>query len=79
MVALIIALNILLCKFIAACIQIDTNVTDLMAVTIIVAKDKIVKTTKQVFREIDNCTNINSTGESLVGNVLLKLVVFSTS
>lgn len=51
-VALVIALNILLCKFIDALIQTDTNVADLIRVANIIENVKIAKTMTHVGREI---------------------------
>jgi len=57
-VALVIALNILLCKFIEACIQTDTNVAYLITVAIIIKKVKTIKTLIQFFREVDHQLNV---------------------
>lgn len=57
-VALVIALNILLCKFIEALIQIETHVIDLMKVATISNKVNTAKTIKQVCRVIDHHTNV---------------------
>jgi len=51
-VALVIALNILLCKIIDAFIQTDTNVADLMSVANIMENVNIAKTITQICREI---------------------------
>lgn len=69
-VALVIALNILLCKFVEALIQTDTNVVDLMTVETIVEMVKTPKTIIQVFREIVH-PNILSSESSVIVDVLL--------
>jgi len=56
-VALVIALNILLCKFIDALIQTDTNVADLTRVANIIENVKTAKTMIQVCREIVHHNN----------------------
>jgi len=56
-VALVIALNILLCKFIEALIQTDTNVADLIRVDNIIENVKTAKTMIQVCREIVHHNN----------------------
>lgn len=56
-VALVIALNILLCKFIEALIQTDTNVADLTRVANIIENVKTAKTMIQVCREIVHHNN----------------------
>jgi hypothetical protein len=53
-VALVIALNILLCRFIEDFIQTDTNTTNLMRVATMIMKVKIPKTVKQVCLETDH-------------------------
>lgn len=67
-VALVIALNILLCKFIEALIQIETHMIDLMKVAIISNKVSTAKTVKQVCRVIDHHTNV--VDELLLVNVM---------
>jgi len=57
-VALVIALNILLCKFIEALIQTDTNVADLIRVANIIVNVKTAKTMIQVCREIVHHNNL---------------------
>lgn len=57
-VALVIAVNILLCKFIDALIQIETHVIDLMKVAIMSNKVSTAKTVKQVCRLIDHHINV---------------------
>jgi len=57
-VALVIALNILLCNIVEDFIQTDTNVIDLIIMAAIINKVKIIKTTKHVFREIDHHNNV---------------------
>lgn len=52
--ALVIALNILLCKFIDAFIQTVTNVADLIRVANIIENVKTAKTIIQVCRDIVN-------------------------
>lgn len=54
MVALVIALNILLCKLMEALIKTDTNVADLISVATIIEKVKVAKTITQVCRVIFN-------------------------
>jgi len=56
-VALVIALNMLLCKVIEDFIQTDTNVMDLMIIPTIIIKVKTPKTMKHVSREIDHHNN----------------------
>lgn len=60
MVALIILLNILLCKFVEAVVVIDTNVMDLIAVVMITITVRPIKTLTQVCREIDIPINESS-------------------
>lgn len=60
MVALIIPLNILLCKFVEAVVVIDTNVMDLIAVVMITITVRPIKTLTQVCREIDIPINESS-------------------
>jgi len=57
-VALVIALNILLCRFIDALIQTDTNVADLTRVANIIENVKTAKTMTQVCREIVHHNNL---------------------
>lgn len=57
-VALVIALNMLLCKVIEDFIQTDTNVMDLMIIPKIMNKIKTPKTIKHVSREIDHHNNV---------------------
>jgi len=57
-VALVMALNILLCKIIDAFIQTDTNVADLMSVANIMENVNIAKTMTQICREIVHQNNI---------------------
>lgn len=57
-VARVIALNILLCKFIDALIQTDTNVADRIRVASIMANVKTAKTMIQVCREIDHHSSL---------------------
>lgn len=64
------ALNILLCKFMEACIQTDTNIADLMRVASIIENVKTAKTMIHVCREIDHHNNVSDTS-SLVVAVLL--------
>lgn len=54
MVALVIALNILLCKLMEALIKTDTNVADLISVATIIEKVKVAKTITQDCRVIFN-------------------------
>lgn len=60
MVPLIIPLNILLCKFIEAVEETNTNVTDLITVVITTMTVRPVKTLTQVCREIDIPINESS-------------------
>lgn len=64
------ALNILLCKFMDAFIQTDTNIADLMRVASIIENVKIAKTITHVCREIDHHNNVSDTS-SPVAAVLL--------
>lgn len=57
-VALVIALNILLCKVIEHCIETDTNVKDLMKVNAIAINVKTANIRKQASLEIDHHINI---------------------
>jgi len=53
------ALNILLCRFIDALIQTDTNVADLIRVDNIIENVKTAKTMTQVCREIVHHNNLS--------------------
>jgi len=59
-VALVNALNILLCKVIEAFMQTDTNKTDLITAVIIIITIVAVKTLIQVCLEIDHHINLLS-------------------
>jgi hypothetical protein len=79
-VALVIALNILLCRFIDALIQTDTNVADLTRVANIIENVKTAKTMTQVCREIvhhNNLLDITSVVDIVV--LLLSLDVNKSS
>ncbi|KAE9538066.1 hypothetical protein AGLY_006038 [Aphis glycines] len=66
-VALIKALNILLCKVIEAFMWTDTNNTDLIAAIIIIIKVRVAKTVMHVCLEIDHHSNVfNSFSETAV-------------
>jgi hypothetical protein len=81
MVALVIALNILLCKFIDAFIQTDTNVADLIRVANIIENVKTAKTMIHVCLEIVHPNKILDTSSvvevllSVDVNVLLSIFV----
>lgn len=70
-VALVIALNILLCKFIEACIQTDTNVAYLITVATIIKRVKTIKTLIQFCREVDH--QLNAFNEFSVANTRGKI------
>jgi len=57
-VALVTALNILLCNVIEDFIQTDTNIMDLMIIAAIINRVKKQKPIKQVSREIDHHNNV---------------------
>lgn len=59
-VALVMAVNILLCNIIEDSIQTDTNEMDLMIIATIIIKVKTIKTIKHVSREIDHHNNFGS-------------------
>lgn len=67
-VALVTAPNILLCKFVEAFVQIDTNVADLIKVAIIIEKVKIANTITQLCRGIDHDASVknDSTGTNVL-------------
>jgi len=70
-VALVNALNILLCKVIEAFMQTDTNNTDLIAAMIIIIKVVAAKTLMQVCLEIDHHKNVfNALSETDVGTFI---------
>lgn len=71
--ALVIELNIALCKFIDAFIQTDTNVADLTSVANIIENVKTAKTIIQVSRVIDNPKIVSVVAP--VVDVLLSVVV----
>jgi hypothetical protein len=72
-VALVITLNILLCKFKDAFIQTNTNIVDLMRVANIIINVITAKTMKQAFLEIVHQSNVSDI--SLVVNVLFSAAV----
>lgn len=72
--ALVIALNILLCNVTEDRTYTDTNVTDLITVAIIIIKVNTANTIKQVCREIDHHNN-----ESSEFDVLLLLCTLFTT
>lgn len=66
------ALNILLCKFMEACIQTDTNIADLIRVASIIENVKTAKTMIHVCREIDHHNNVSDTSLSVVAVLLFE-------
>lgn len=80
-VALVMALNILLCRFMDALMQTDTKVADLIKVASIMANVKTAKTTTQVCRDIDHHNSVGvstlvvDVPWSTVGNVPLSTIV----
>lgn len=66
------ALNILLCKFMDAFIQTDTNIADLMTVDSIIENVKTAKTMIHVCREIDHHKNVSDSSSSVVAVLLFE-------
>lgn len=75
-------MNILLCKFIDALIQTDTNVADRTRVANIIENVRTAKTMTQVCREIDHHSNlldILSSDDVLLSGVINNVLLFKFS